>query len=266
MKKNKKLLFSILSIVLVVSIFVFWMCCKDRSWKDIEKDGQLKVITSYSPVNYYVNSDGEIDGFNYSILKHFVDSLGFSMEVTVENNLEKCMKDLKRGDYDIFMNLIPETSESSSVTLFSNSILFSHLVLVQYKARYLDDETNYISDLYMLEGKKVYVEKGGYNYLVLRNLRSELGVDFEIVELENVSSEMLCGMIIQDEIEYVAIDNYMVHSIISNFPLLDASVDLGIEQSFSWPINDDELKEKLDEFIKRNKNSEWWLELAKKYL
>ena len=74
----------------------------------------------------------------------------------------------------------------------------------------------------MLDNKKIYVEKGSFNSLTLRNLRSELGVNFDIIELENVNIEMLCGMIIQDEIKYVAVDKYAVNSIISNFPLLDA--------------------------------------------
>ena len=95
---------------------------RDRNWKDIESTKQMKVVTIYSPINYYVNFDGDVDGYNYSILKRFADSLDISLEVTVENDLDDCMKSLKKGDYDILLNLLPITLESSSVTSFSNPI------------------------------------------------------------------------------------------------------------------------------------------------
>lgn len=267
MKMNKyyKLL-AILSILIIVVVSIVLYVNRDRNWKDIESTKQMKVVTIYSPINYYVNFDGDVDGYNYSILKRFADSLDISLEVTVENDLDDCMKSLKKGDYDILLNLLPITSESSSVTSFSNPILYSNLVLIQYKPRYANNDSDFISNLHMLENQKIYVEKGSFNSLTLRNLRSELGVNFDIIELENVNIEMLCGMIIQDEIKYVAVDKYAVNSIISNFPLLDASIELGIDQSFAWPINDKELKNQIDDFILRNKNTEWWLQLNKKYL
>ena len=265
MKKYYKVLV-LLSIIVIIVIVVIIFLNTDRNWKDIENSKQIKVVTTYSPINYYVNTEGDIDGYNYTILKMFADSLGYSLEVTVENNLESCMTLLKKGDFDILLNLFPITLESKSVTSFSTPILSSHLALVQLKSRYINDKTCYISDLYQLNGKKIYVEKGSFNNLVLKNLRSELGIDYEILEIDDANLEMLCGMIIQDEINYVAIDKFAEKSIISDFPLLDATIELGIEQPFAWPVNDKTFKEKLDSFIIANSNSEWFIRLNKEYL
>ena len=247
MKKYYKVLV-LLSIIVIIVIVVIIFLNTDRNWKDIENSKQIKVVTTYSPINYYVNTEGDIDGYNYTILKMFADSLGYSLEVTVENNLESCMTLLKKGDFDILLNLFPVTLESKSVTSFSTPLLSSHLALVQ------------------LNRKKIYVEKGSFNTLVLKNLRSELGIDYEILEIDDANLEMLCGMIIQDEINYVAIDKFAEKSIISDFPLLDATIELGIEQPFAWPVNDKTFKEKLDSFIVANSNSEWFIRLNKEYL
>ena len=138
MKKYYKVLV-LLSIIVIIVIVVIIFLNTDRNWKDIENSKQIKVVTTYSPINYYVNTEGDIDGYNYTILKMFADSLGYSLEVTVENNLESCMTLLKKGDFDILLNLFPVTLSSEDVYDITCDSLSYYAIVIGVKL-----QNNYI--------------------------------------------------------------------------------------------------------------------------
>lgn len=261
--RTKRLRISLL-ITLLFIIFgavIFKLSPSPRSWSDVEKEKMLRVVTTYNSCDYSL-SEGKPMGFGYELVKDFADSLGFSLDITIESDFSKRIKGLKQGDYDLLMNFIVKTTESDKDFFLTEPLSLSRLMLVQ-KVESSSEE--YVSDITDLEGKTIYIEKNSPYKMVLDNLKDDTGIDFAIEELIDASPDMLCSMILRNEIRYAAIDEIYVNSIVEYQTELNADVALGFEQLACWAVADESVRKKLDEYIKNRKETSEYFILKKRH-
>ena len=101
--------YKILHTLLFAGLLAF-LCCKQndtisqqkaknkfkKDLSEIRKDGKLKVLIAYSGTSYFLYR-GEPMGFEYELLQRLADHLKLELEITISNNLDMLLKNLKKG-------------------------------------------------------------------------------------------------------------------------------------------------------------------------
>lgn len=265
-KVGRRYILSVLFLLFacMVGTIAFYLSQKHRTWSDVTEEKVLRIVTTYGSMNYFVD-DGVPKGFNYEIVKAFCDEYGLLPEIIIESDFKRRLRGLYSGEYDIILDLMPATAECKRDMATSAPLLVSRLVLVQRKRDYIENDNDYITDIVALNGRKICILKGSYYRMVLDNLRSELGIDFRVVELDG-DIDMLFGMVVRGEIEYVAFDHLSVLTALAYHPSLEAEMPLGFSQLTVWGLSDSgELKSRLDAFIDSISYTPWFVQHRREY-
>ncbi len=209
-----------------------------RDFDEIQETDVLRVVTD----------SVAISTFQYDLLNAFADSLGIEPKITIENDLAKNIEDLNRGDYDLIMKLLPTTSELKHEVNFSQPLLKSYLVLVQQKS------AKPLRSASELEGKNIFLPKHAPEALILRHIREELGVNFELNFIENVDTKQLAISISVGEISFTVADAFTANALQKQIPNLDVATQLGFSQAHAWafPKKSTELQEQFDAWLPAN--------------
>lgn len=186
----------IMGTVLTVIVLFAYFSVQPRTWDDIERSKVLNVATEYSALGYVVDGDS-VSGFEYELLKRFADSLNFALNIVVEPDLEKNIEGLNRGDYDIIMKLLPTTLELKSAVQFSQPLIKNHLVLVQL-APTEGTPVRHVADL---EGHTLTMPEHSPDELVLRNIKDETGINFDINHLPDIDVEHVLAMVARGNVD-----------------------------------------------------------------
>lgn len=252
--------------VLVAGGGVFYVSSRvPRGWRDVTREKMLRVVTTYSQPNYYLEQ-GRPMGFGYEFIKHFTDSLGLSLDITIESSGVERERGVSTGDYDVIMDLVPITSWSARSWLMSEPIAKSQLLLVQLGASNgAGDSVMFVSNVAELEGRDVYIMRNSLYLPVLSNMREEIGIDFDIVEVEDATADMLCSMVIRGDIDCAAVDRIYVGQTVESQSVLDVSTALGFNQFVGWATASEDIRSELDVFIRECRDEQWFLQLKKKY-
>lgn len=222
---------------------------RPRTWDDVEREKMLRVVTSYDPINYYLD-EGKPMGFGYEVIKGFTDSLGFSLDVTIESSYAKRLSGVENGDFDVMLDLIPITSESDDVFHLTFPLATSKLLLVQMDKMYRSatDSVRFVSDVSELDSARIYIAEGSEYRLVLDNIMDETGIVMDVVE-DEYAADMLCDKIVRGEIAYAAVDRLYLSSIIESLPILNADVALGFDQFVGWLTSDVSTQGVINDYI-----------------
>lgn len=250
---------------LLAMLTLFLLRDKTRSWDEIIDSGILRVATNYNNVDYYIDN-GKPVGLSYELIKEFADSLNLILEVNMVSNYSERVEGLSKGEYDVVISHLPINVTTKSQMLMSEPLLNTKLVLVQAASQFVDDSV-YIAEVMQLDGKTICIEKNSPYMLVLDNLKDEMGLNFNIKEIDNVDSEMLCGMVIRGEAKYVVIDLISARIECEYRAILDSKLNLSFDHFVGWGITEsDILKSQLDSFIVNKKSTESWGVLKSKYV
>lgn len=243
-KKSYILPLSIVGILLLALLTFVILSRTNRTWRDIQDDKIIRVVTSYHPINYCI-VDGKPSGFGLELIKLLSDSLDYSLDITIENSPELRLRGLKNGDYDIMLDMMPITTQSSDLYYISRPLAISKLMLFQSAT--FDTISPQITNIEQLDGKTIYIEQGSQYEMVLTHIRNEVNVDFTI-NYSNFSSDMLYQQVISHQIQYAAID----YAYLS--PLISANADsllfaLGFDQLIGWAVADKTIQTHINDFI-----------------
>lgn len=247
----------ILACFLLAFLFRLFFISHPKSSRDlaeIQKEGVLRVVTEYGMNSYYVSGD-TIAGFQYEMAHWLADALGVELDISLENNLSKCIQGLNKQKYDIIARNIPVTSENKKVVSFTDPIVFDRQVLVQRTAKY-NDGLAPIRNQIDLGQKTVYVPENSPAILRLRNLSEEIADTIYMVEEKRYAAEQLIYMIVNKEIDYAVIDRQTAHIFQKRFPELDIQTDIGFTQLQSWAVRKDAvvLIDSINKYLERPNN------------
>lgn len=107
MKLHKKDFFIVSALIaLLLVVAVLWPrgtthILPVRSLGEIQKSGQLVVLTQNTPTVYYVDRHENETGPEYKLIKDFADSLGVTPVFVIKNNVVELLDAISRGEGDL---------------------------------------------------------------------------------------------------------------------------------------------------------------------
>lgn len=231
----------------------------------IMKSGRLAVLTDSSRMGFSMKGDS-LYGFQYEIVKAFADTMGLELVITEESDLEKCISDLKLGDYDIIANAIPITTQWKKEVLFTTPLFTSRQVLVQ---RILTDSTRKIKikNHMDLANDTIYLPIHSPYKMRIENLSNEIAAPIQVMEMKNKSAEQMVQMVSLGRIKYTICDEQVALKLKLQYPNIDVTIPIGFEQDQAWVVHKESTKllEELNSFLEDFIGSSEYWKIYRKY-
>ncbi|WP_142531484.1 MltF family protein [Saccharicrinis carchari] len=209
--------------------------------EDIQKRGKLKVVTDYNSTNYFVYR-GTPMGYQLELLQEFCNSIGLKLEVSVSNNVEENIDDLKKGKIDLIAQNLAVTREKGRVIQFTEPHTYSRQVLVQRNSSKAESDekdmrfNEVIRNQLDLAGKTIYVQKGSSYVTRLRHLSDEIGDSINIVEIPDYEAEQLIGLVAEGEISYTICDENLAAVNKNYYDNIDIETAISFPQKIAWGV------------------------------
>ena len=236
-----------------------------RSYEDIVQSGVLRAVTEYNSISFHLEED-TLNGLHYELLHAFAKEKGLDVEVTPEMSIDKRLKGLLDGTFDILANNVLITTDRKDSILFTHPILLSRQVLVQRKTKDENDST-YIRSLLELARKTIHIVKDSPAIYRIQNLSDEIGDTIYIQEIERYGQEQLLVMVANKDIDYAICDESIALTAVHNLPELDIETAVSFTQFYSWGVNrkNTMLLDSLNAWLETYKQTNDFQQLLKKY-
>lgn len=208
-----------------------------RDWPEICESGKLMVVMEYTPSSYMRVGDS-ITGEQYRLVKSLSERLGVPVEISLENDLQKSIDGLRRGEYDLVARLLPITTDMRDMVSFTDPFATDKQVLVQREKK--DTTSDYVSSQLELPGKKIYVTANSPYIQRLSNVAEEIAADDFIVEqMSDYNEEQLAMLVSNGEIDYAVCDYGTASRSLAKYKNLDISVNISFTQLQAWAVRED---------------------------
>ena len=222
----------------------------------------LKVVTLYGPTSYF-QYRGEEMGLDYENVMRFAKEEGKKIKISVAKSIPDLIDSLKNGNAQLAAYPVPLIGEYKSEVLHCGPREVTWQVLLQRKGK------DMVTDVTQLIGKDVYVEKNSKFHFRLENLNEEIGGGINIITItpDSVVSDDIFDMVNDGRIDYAVVDSDIASLNQPDYPMLDTSLRLSLEQTSSWAVAPglDSLALKLENWEKTTHESPTVKEIYKKY-
>jgi membrane-bound lytic murein transglycosylase F len=209
---------------------------------EINKRGSLRVILENTSTGYFLYK-GRPMGLQYELASRFCEEVGLTMDIVIENDLEKSFRMLLEGEGDIIAHGLTITKARRQIIDFTEPHYEIRQVLVQRKPdgwrdmRLHEIEKTLIRSPSELIGKKIYVKKGSSYVRRLRNLSEEIGGDIVIIEeFGEVLTEELISMVSHGEIDYTVADEDIASISSTFYQNVDVNTPLSLPTQVAWGV------------------------------
>lgn len=270
-KKDKYIYVALLIVVmLLVGLIVHALKSKNaplptRDYPDIAASQELRVVTDYNSIGYYVDGD-TVMGFQYEMIRALEKEWRMKVVVFLENSLDDNLSGLYNQRYDVVARNIPVNSALKDSFAFTDAIILNKQVLVQRKIEY-NDGVPPIRQHLKLAKRTIYVAKDSPAILRLQNLSSEIGDTIFIVEDDMYGAEQLAMMVASGDIDFTVCDDKVAKRLSENIPEIDCETDISFTQLQSWAVRKDSplLLDSLNHWLSRFKKTVEYNNIFKKY-
>lgn len=230
----------------------------------VELGDTLRVGMQLSPIGVSTAAD-TIGGFYYDMIRQIAEQNGLVLEISGFSQVADALEMLNANEYDIVISDIPITKELREEYLFTDPVYSDRQVLVQ---RTDSIGKPVIASQQQLRGATVHLAADSPFLRRVRNLSHEIGDTIYVVQDENYGPEQLVIMTALGEIPNVVVNERTAKSMLSEYPKLDASLEISFNQFQSWAVakRDSLLRDSLNAYINRFKQTEQYDQLVKKYL
>jgi membrane-bound lytic murein transglycosylase F len=228
---------------------------------EIRKKGKLTVLFENSTLSYF-EYRGKKMGFEYEILDSFSRFIGLPLEVKVISESKEFSSFLNDGEGDLIAANLAVSLSQKVIFSYSMPYYYTHQVLIQR------NDDNAIQDPLDLSGKTIFVRQNSAFSRRIHCLQEEIG---EYIRVRSLKSDPIA----EDLIEMVAnkqIDFTITHENLARIskelhPNLNIKTPLSFKQKIAFGIRNSspELKEKLDEFLKKYCASKHYEDLKTRY-
>ena len=253
----------------LLAIFLLFSCIsqengtdylKNTSTRDLNEvieSGALKVVTSYSPVSYFIYR-GQPMGYEYELLKYLEKHLEVNIELKIARDFNEMFEMLQSGEVDLIAYNLTITGDRREFLEFTLPLNTTHQVLVQRKPdnwrqlRIHETERLLIRNPIELGGKTVHVRRGSSYHERIINLQNEIGEAIDIVEADTgVTTEELIRMVAEREIDFTVSDENLARLNQAYFPILDVRTELSLPQQTAWAVrkNAPDLLEAINDWL-----------------
>ncbi len=282
--------------ILLIFVLIFSVSCSDRTGRDdprsidsegldididpvafdfqaIKKRGSLRVILENTSTGYFLYK-GKPVGLQYELARRFCEEAGVTLELVIENDLEKSFEMLLRGEGDLIAHSLTITKERRRLVAFTDPHYEIRQVLVQRKPdnwrnmKLHEIERSMIRSPSELIGKKIFVKKGSSYVRRLRNLSEEIGGDVVIIEeFGDVLTDELISMVSHKEIDYTVADEDIAEITATYYRNIDVKTPLSLPTQVAWAVRDNapELVETVNVWISSMKRKPDFNVLYRRY-
>lgn len=207
-----------------------------RDLEDLRNEGEIKVVTDFSPVNYFIYK-GKPMGFQYELLQELSDYLDLKIKVEVNNDLNNNFLSLMNGEVDIIASNLTITEERLQKVNFVYPHNESRQVLVQSlpSSRSGFSDKVIVRNIENLSGKTVYVQQNSSHALLLKNLNKEQGLLIRILEVP-VETGQLITMVSKGEIEFTLADEDIAFVNKKQLEEIDIETVLSAPEQQAWAV------------------------------
>ncbi|WP_096084978.1 transporter substrate-binding domain-containing protein [Agaribacterium haliotis] len=216
-------------------------------WADIKKRGELRMLTLNNPASYFLWK-GEQMGFDYDLVKKFAEENKLRLSVIVKNNMPELIEALQSGEGDLIAASMTVSEKRAEQGLrFSRPYLYVDELIVTRA------DAEAIKDVSELAGLKVAVNPTTVFYQRLRKLQ-EQGIDLQIIERPDASSEMLLQELDLHKADFAVADSHLVALEKTYHEHIKEQLALSTDNKIAWGLRpeQDKLSEALGRFIKKH--------------
>ncbi len=209
----------------------------DSVYHRVMDSEKIRIITHNNSTGYFVYR-GTPMGFHHDLIKLFAKEHNLSVEILVEDNVQRAMDRVRSGEVDICAFDITETRERSKKVLFTYPIGYNRQVLVQ-RNRYgkkRSDKSMFVKKFIDLDTMNIYVQQGAIFTENLIHLKDISATNVNIIEDSVHTMEELIQLVAEGEIDYTACDERIAkaNSVFSGN--IDYSLHLSINQKLAWVL------------------------------
>lgn len=245
----------------------------DRDIDTIKSEKKLKALINYSSTSYFIYKGIPL-GFEYELLKKYTEHIGVELEVIPIKNMDSVFVKLNRGEADVVAANLTITQQRLIEVNFTLPIIITKQVLVQRKPdnwsrmKKKELEKSLVKSPLELAGKTVTVREGSSFYSRLKSLNNEIGgqIDIKTVDGE-ITMEQLIEMLSNKEINYTVADKNIALVNQWQFPNIDASLTLSLDQKIAWATrnNSDSLTLSINNWLNEFQKTKKFKLLYNKY-
>ncbi len=251
-------------LVLVIALMFFLKQCSVPVV--VESDSRaggdtLNVAIELSPTGVFSRGDS-IAGFNYDMIRSVASVAGRPLKISSFTSPQSALRGLDAGRYDIVLADLPVTVGMKENYIFTIPVYVDHQTLVRRRKTGND---NFIQT--DLAGDTVWIAAGSPYYDRLRNFSHEIGDTIYIVEDPEYGAEQLVILTALGEIKQAVVNEETARKVAVDYDNLDISTSISFNQFQSWILSprDSVLRDSLNVWIDRVKNSELFKEINNKY-
>ena len=245
----------------------------NRDLDSIQKKGVLTALINYSSTSYFIYK-GNPMGFEYELLKKYVESIGLELEVIPIKNMDNVFEDLNEGVVDVVAANLTITQERLQEVNFTNPIIITKQVLVQRKpdnwkrlSKKAIQNSLLQSPLDLID-KTVVVRKGSSFNSRLKSLSNEIGGKINVKTVNgDITMEQLMEKVAQNKIDYTVADKNIARVNQWYYPNLDANLVLSLDQKIGWVTrnNADSLTKSINNWLINYQKTKQFKMLYSKY-
>lgn len=222
----------------------------------------LCIAIELSPVAHDLGQDhGE--GYYYDVVRA-ISSREHRPAVIVPVTYDEGLEGLDNGLYDVLIADIPSTVAQKRRYLFTEPINVDRQVLVQRRD---DDGSLPYPTLFDLGGREVYLSHGSPFATRIRHLADEIGDTIYVIEDAEYGQEAMIMMTAAGEIPNAVVNERQARALSAEYPRLDYSLVLSLNQLQSWAINksDTAMLDTLNRYIRDFKTSDEFRRISRAY-
>lgn len=261
MSSRKTKYLQILSYGMITAIFVFFMTIAENcgrlpatSEDGFSKGDTLDIALIYGPGTFYINGDS-LSGINLHIAEEFSKKTGLPIKTWPVADRVDALKKLEAGNYDVVASL-PLDNNLKNKFPVSESVFLDRLVLIQLVDSTSDIEP--ITSSLHLNGKTVYVVEGSSGAQRMENLAEEIGGKIEVVELPELSDELLALKVANGSVPLAVVNEKVAKAVAEKYPNLKYDSSLSFSQFQVWVFNSAETEQlsKFNEWLDKFRTTE----------
>lgn len=227
-----------------------------RSLAEIQRSGQLIVLTQNNPTVYYVDRHEQESGPEYKLVKDFAKSLGVEPVFIIKNSVVELIDAISRGEGDLATAGLTITKERKQKVLFGPPY---HTVSQQVVCRRGGERP---SNIRKLVGTDLVVIAGSSYEERLKELQKQ-HPDLSWHTSTGLSSEQILERVWERKIGCTVMDSTIVAINQRYFPELRVRFTLGEKDQLAWalPKGGWELRDAANKWLKQykadNKMAKW---------
>lgn len=219
----------------------------------IKSRGKLRAVIDYNSTNYFIFR-GTPMGYHFERAEQFAQSLGVSLEILPENNIDTAIALLNRGSCDLIAMDLSINRARREMVDFAQPHYQTRQVLVQRKPSnwrkmrtYDEVEKHLIRSPLELARKQVNVQENTAYVSRLYNLMEEIGDTIFVVE-DSLEVEQLIKKVADGKIDYTVADEHVANVNTRYFPDIDVKTPISFPQNVAWATKkgNDSLRKTID--------------------